>query len=309
MLTGISLDKGRIQKAFKVVENNFDYFDTVGGGEEDSVFNLSSIAVAAIDENADKSIKEAAMILLSNQYFLNSFLNEKKEKYPIKEDVEGMLDLYLTDWYFNISDEEDGKRDGKIHKSVMPKNPFNSATSNDDVYKGGGFSQEMLDDISKDDDYITKDELLMFEKSLRGFSKHDIENFDKSFSKHISDGKVESLIGYNHFATALVALNDKSIGKKIIKESIKRGEGGFYVTFKGAPEKIYYVSDLELGVGNSNARADIDARILGFAANQWSEDFHYKSLEDLMKSLPREHAIGVLFKLLSGVNNPYALNM
>jgi len=128
-------------------------------------------------------------------------------------------------------------------------------------------------------------------KSMKSYSMPKLDEIFSTVSEDYNgtDGKQDGIIGdFRQGATTgdcwLLAkaklISKTPEGAKIIKDSIKDNNNGtFAVTFKGAPNKSYTVTEEEIRKSkDALSRGDKDARILEIAADKWDMETQSKSI-------------------------------
>lgn len=126
------------------------------------------------------------------------------------------------------------------------------------VNEDDSFNLDDFFDIDTEETEVTDETALTEEETV---SDGVIGDFEQSTSKYMGDC---------WFLSAIVAVNDTSEGKQIIKDSITDNEDGTYsVTFAGDPSETFTITQDDLD--NINSSGDIDVAILEEAARQYYE--------------------------------------
>lgn len=100
---------------------------------------------------------------------------------------------------------------------------------------------------------------------------------------NIQDGKIGSFsqgkLGDCWLLASIKALSESKEGANTIKNSIKdNGNGTFTVSFKGAPDKKYTISEKEINENKALSMGDKDIKILELAVKKWKQETENKDL-------------------------------
>ncbi len=278
-------------EALFVLKNKFSLFDTASNGNRDELASWDDIMAIALDTQGQytEDVKDAARLIVNNKGFYQKLAGEDNmislgeasaaslanpiglaaagPSSPSEQDFGYANALGSLKNKFNLFDVADasGTKDGLVGWSDL----MAIRESGAGVYP---------EDVVKTATLLTDNNGAYF-KLLAGddglFNMQDIESEMKRTqieTDNIPNGAVnpfaQGSLGDCWILAGINAVANDADGKEIIKNSITKNPDGTYsVRFKGAPDKVYTVTQ-EMLNNNINSSGDLETAVLEEAARQ-----------------------------------------